>query len=176
MRGDLTVTTAGATQVAFKNSGPFTKCITKIDRTTTGNAEDLDFVIPMYNLKEYSSYYSGTTGSLWFYSNDGATNFNNDIANDDNFKPFKYKAKLLEKTEADNANRILKNETITFPLKYSSNFWISLEMPLINWKADLKLKFTLFCLQLVKIIILMRMLLLIILFLLSETQNYMFLF
>ena len=68
MRGDLTVTTAGATQVAFKNSGPFTKCITKIDRTTTGNAEDLDFVIPMYNLKEYSSYYSGTTGSLWFYS------------------------------------------------------------------------------------------------------------
>ena len=42
----------------------------------------------MYNLLEYSLNYSGKTGTLWFYSKDEATNFNNDI---DNFKPFKYK-------------------------------------------------------------------------------------
>ena len=39
----------------------------------------------MYNLIKYSSRYSKTTGSLWFYSNDEATNFNADIANYDNF-------------------------------------------------------------------------------------------
>ena len=39
----------------------------------------------MYNLVEYSSDYSDTTGSLWFYSKDEATNFNTNIAND-NFK------------------------------------------------------------------------------------------
>ena len=49
----------------------------------------------MYNLIEYSSNYSETTGNLSFYSKDEATNFNADIANDDNFKSFKYKNKLL---------------------------------------------------------------------------------
>ena len=52
----------------------------------------------MNNLIEYSSNYSVTTGSLWFYSKDEATDFNNDILN---FKSFKYKAKLIENTEAD---------------------------------------------------------------------------
>ena len=45
---------------------------------------------------EYSSNYSDTTGSLWFYSKDGATNFNNDIGNSNGFKSFIYKTKLLE--------------------------------------------------------------------------------
>ena len=40
----------------------------------------------MYNLIEYSSNYSRTTGSLWFYSKVGATNFNNDIEDNDEFK------------------------------------------------------------------------------------------
>ena len=69
---------------------------------------------------EYSSNYSETTGSLWFYSKDEATSFNANIANIDNFKFFKYKAKLLRNTEAqdDNAtNGILKNATITVPFK-----------------------------------------------------------
>ena len=44
--------------------------------------------MPVYNLIEYSSNYSETTGSIWFYSKDEATNFNADIANDSNFKPF----------------------------------------------------------------------------------------
>ena len=54
----------------------------------------------MYNLIEYSSSYSVTTGSLWLYSKDEATNLNADIANGDNFKYFQYKAKLLGNTVA----------------------------------------------------------------------------
>ena len=89
----------------------------------------------MYNLIEYSSNYSLTIGNLWFYQKIRATDFNADFANDNNFKSFKHKAKLLENTEADNANGILKETVIAVPLKYLSNFWISLEMSLINWKV-----------------------------------------
>ena len=58
----------------------------------------------MYNLIEYNSNYSETAGSLWFYSKDKATDFNADIVNNNNFKTFKYMAKLLENTvaQADN--------------------------------------------------------------------------
>ena len=66
--GDITVTAAPATQVAFKHCAPFTKTITKIDETTTDDAENLDLVMPMCNLIEYISNYSETTGSLWFHS------------------------------------------------------------------------------------------------------------
>ena len=66
----------------------------------------------MYNLIEYSSNYYETTESLWFYSKDEATDFDADIAQDNNFKSFEFKAKLLENTEAENANEILKNATI----------------------------------------------------------------
>ena len=51
-----------------------------------------------------------------------------------------YKAKFLENTEAVGANRIFKNATIALQLKYLSNFWRSLEMPLINCKIEFKLK------------------------------------
>ena len=68
--------------------------------------------MPIYNLIEYSSNYSETTGSLWFYSKDEATNINADIANNKDFKSFKYKTKLLETTVAqvapNEANGILK--------------------------------------------------------------------
>ena len=67
---------------------------------------------------------------------------NADIANTNNFKSFRYNAKSLENTEPDGANGILKNATIVVPLKYLSNFWRSLEMPLINCKVKLKLKWT----------------------------------
>ena len=91
----------------------------------------------MYNLIEYSTNYSETTGYLWLYSKD--------ITNTNNFKSLMYKAKLLENTEADRANGILKNATIGVSLKYLGNFWRSLEMPLINWKVELKLKWTKYC-------------------------------
>ena len=52
-----------AVEVAFKNCTSFTKCITKIDGTTIDDDEDLDLLMPMYNLLEYSSNYSDRTGS-----------------------------------------------------------------------------------------------------------------
>ena len=82
--------------------------------------------MPMYNLIEYSSNYSETTGSWWFYSKDKTNNLNDDIANYDNFKYFKYKVKLLGNIAAQlarhAANVILRNATIVAPWKYSSNF------------------------------------------------------
>ena len=84
----------------------------------------------MYNLIEYSLNHSETSGSLWFYSEAEATSFNANIANTDDFKSFKYKAKLLETTVAqatpNNVNGILENATIAVPLKYLRNFWRSL--------------------------------------------------
>ena len=56
--------------------------------------------MPMYNLTECSLSYSETTRNLWFYSKGEAVNFNAYIANDNNFKSFKYKAKLLGNTVA----------------------------------------------------------------------------
>ena len=101
-----------------------------------------------HNLREHSSNYSETTGSLMFYSKDEGNNFNADIANDDNFssKYFKYKAKLFGNTISPAAlkaaNGILKNTTIAVPLNFLSIFWRSLELPLINCKVKLKLKWT----------------------------------
>ena len=50
--------------LAFKNNAPFINCISKINGVKIDNAEDLDVVMPMYNLFEYSKNYSKTTGSL----------------------------------------------------------------------------------------------------------------
>ena len=115
VRGDITVASAPATQVSFKNCAPFTKCITKIDRKTIDDAEDLGLIMPMYNIIEYSSNYSKTTGRLWFYSKDEAANFDSDLADNNNFKSFKCKAKLLGNTAVDGANGFLRIATITVP-------------------------------------------------------------
>ena len=98
VKGDVTITGDKAHQVAFKNCAPFIKCITKIDETAID--QDLDLVMPMYNLIQCTSNY----GNLWFYSKDEATNFNADIVNDDNFKSFKYKAKIIGNTAPNGAN------------------------------------------------------------------------
>ena len=99
----------------------------------------------MYNLIEHSSNYSETTGILWFYSKDEATNLNAGIAHTNDFKSFKYKAKLLENTEVDDANGILKDATVAVPLKYLSNFWILLKIPLIDCQVELKIKWAKYC-------------------------------
>ena len=52
---------------AFKNNAPFTNCISKINNILIDNAEDLDIVMPMYNLLAYSKNDRKTTGSLWNY-------------------------------------------------------------------------------------------------------------
>ena len=83
------------TQIAFKNCGPFTKCIAKTDRTTIDNDENLRLVIPMYNLIGYSSNSFETAGIFLFYFKDKAFGLDANIANTDDFKSFKDKAKLL---------------------------------------------------------------------------------
>ena len=108
------------------------------------DAKDLDLIVLMYNLLEYSSNYSDIAGSLWFYSKDEVTNFNAEITDDKAFKSFIYQAKLLENTEANGANGILKSTSVV-PLKYLNNFWRSFKTPLINWKVELKLKWTSHC-------------------------------
>ena len=62
-----TITAAGGdvnTKVAFKNCGPFTVCITHINDEHVENARNLDIVMPMYNMIEYSENYSDTSGSV----------------------------------------------------------------------------------------------------------------
>ena len=66
----------------------------------------------MYNLTECSSKNSETTGSLWFYSKDEATNFNADIDNTDDFKSFKYKAKSIETVVEEGAIGIPKMQQL----------------------------------------------------------------
>ena len=51
-------------KVIFKNCAPFTNCISGINNTQIDNATDIDIVMPMYNLIEYSDNYAKTTGSL----------------------------------------------------------------------------------------------------------------
>ena len=69
-------------------------------------------------LIEYSSNYNETTESLWFYSKNEETSFNDDIANNNDIKSFEYETRLLRNTEADRANEILRNATIDVSLKH----------------------------------------------------------
>ena len=67
-------------QVILKNNATFISCISKINGVLVENAEDLDIVMPMYNLLKYSKNYSKTSASLWNYYRDELT----DETNDDN--------------------------------------------------------------------------------------------
>ena len=91
--------------------------------------------MPMYNLIEYSDNYSDTSGSLWGFKRDDIVN-NVNVTNDDNAPSFKYKASNIGNTENNGTKNGVK---IAVPLKYLSNFWRSLEMPLINCKVEVSL-------------------------------------
>ena len=69
--------------VIFKNCAPFVKCISRINNTGIDNTKDIDIVIPMYNLIEYSDNYSKTFGSLWQHYKDDP---NDDIEDSESFK------------------------------------------------------------------------------------------
>ena len=92
--------------------------------------------MPMYNLIEYSDNYSDTSGSLWNFKRDEIIN-NVDVNNDNNAPSFKYKARIIGDTQNNGTKNGVK---ITVPLAYLSNFWKPLEMPLINCKVELSLK------------------------------------
>ena len=137
--GDIKVTGIAAdTNVAFKNCAPFTRYITHINDEHFETAENLDIIVPMYNLIEYSDNYAGSSRSLYQFKRDESlmNNAGNPLnVTLDNSISFKYKLILLEKANDDDGNdRSLKNTKKVIPLKYLSIFFRSLEMPLINCK------------------------------------------
>ena len=122
----------------FKNCAPFTKCISKINNTQIDNAKDIDIVMPMYNLIEYSDNYSKTSGSLQQYCKEilAVNNVGNiiDFTATNTIGLFKFKTKTTGQTNND---RRIHDVEIMVPLKYLSNFWRTLEMPLINCEVEL---------------------------------------
>ena len=94
-------------------------CKSKRNNTEIDNAKDIDIVMPMHNLIEYSNSYSKTSGRLWQYYN----NEPNDNLADSEW--FKSKVKITGNTPA---NGNAKNVEMIVPLKYLSNFWRTLEM------------------------------------------------
>ena len=70
-------------RVAFKDCAPFTKCIIHINDEHVNNADNLDIIIPMYNLIEHSDKYSDTSGSLWQIKRDEQNMNNGNPANVD---------------------------------------------------------------------------------------------
>ena len=122
--------------VAFKNCAPFINCTSEINNTQTDNAKDIDIVMPLCNLIEYSDNYAKTTGSLWQYFRDDP---NDNLAESESFNS---KIKITGKTPNNNN---VKNVEIMVPLKCLSNFWRTLEMPLINCEVNLILTWSSTC-------------------------------
>ena len=140
VKGTITITGAGNDDAAkrldernkgviFKNCAPFTKCISRINNTDIDTAQDIDIVMPMYNLIEYSDNYSKTSGSLWQYYKDEV---NDNIADS---KSFKSKVKITRKTPDDGNT---KDVEMIVLLKYLRSFWRTLEMLLINCEVNLE--------------------------------------
>ena len=122
----------------FKNNAPFINCITKINGIKIDNAEDLDEVMPMYNLLEYSKKYKKTARSLWnYYRDEPKSSTDNDKITHSilNSKSFDYKANFIDSVTNNN---LTKNDVkIVIPLKHLSNFWKNLNIPLINCEVKL---------------------------------------
>ena len=109
-----------------------------MNNTQIDNAKDIDIVMPMYNLIEYSDNYAKTSGSLWQYFRDEP-----DDNNIEDYESLKSKIKITGKTPNNNNNE--KDVEIMVTLKYLSNFWRTLEMPLINCEVNLILTWSSTC-------------------------------
>ena len=123
----------------LNNNAPFVSCITRINGELIEDADDLDIVMSMYNLLEYSKNYRKTTGSLYNYyrdelSDDADNNqFNNiKVVNSNTFK---YKNKIIDNTN----NQRTKDIELAITLKYLGNFWRALNIPLISCEVSLEL-------------------------------------
>ena len=152
----------------LKNNVPFVSCITRINNELIEDADDLDIVMPMYNLLEYSKNYRKTIGLLYNYYRDEL----NDDANLNNFannnvvssNSFQYKNKIIGNMynvdstiipasggarvanpnyDANNSGK--KNVELAIPLKYLGNFWRALNIPLISCEVSLELKWNKTC-------------------------------
>ena len=155
VKGNITVNNTAADgaaanntnkKVIFKNCAPFTNCISKINNTQIDNAEYIDIVMPMYNLIEYSDNYSKTSGSLWQYCKDipAVNNAGNivDFTATNTTDSFKFKTKITGQTNNDGE---INGVEIMVPLKYLSNFWGTLQIPLINCEVELILNWSANC-------------------------------
>ena len=124
--------------LAFKNNAPLINCISKINGVKIDNAEDLDVVMPMYNLLEYIKSYRKTVGSWWnYYRHNPSNPFSS------NSESFKYKASIVGKTPEDNDS--LMNAKVVILLKHLSNFWRALNIPLIYCEVELILTWSKNC-------------------------------
>ena len=120
------------TRLALKNCAPFSKCNLEINDEHVDTAENLDIVMPTYNLIEYSDNYQDSSATLYQYKRDEPPEANaiNDLTAN-NSSSFKYKISLLgDRNLVGGIARL--NVKFVVPLKYLINFFRSLEMPLIN--------------------------------------------
>ena len=129
-------------KLAFKNNALFISCISKINNTLIDNTEDLDVIMPVHNLIEFSKNYRKTTGSLWNYYRDEPNSCFNINNNRDKInysikdsESFNYKTSITGKLEDDNEEK--DDVKIVVPLKHLSNFWRTLNIPLINCEVSL---------------------------------------
>ena len=169
VKGAITVTAPGVNNNAnnirdkrnrpliLKNNAPFVSCITRINGELIEDADDLDTVMSMYNLLEYSKNYRKTIGSLYNYYRDELS----DDAGDNNFdnikvvnsNTFKYKNKIIGNMYNVDAGAqgydVNKNGTqeveLAIPSKCLSNFWRALNIPLISCEVSLELKWNKNC-------------------------------
>ena len=144
--GNITAAGGNAnTKVVFKNCAPFTKCVTHINDEHVETVENLDTVMPLCNLLKYSDSYTNSLASLYQYKRDeqdiSAAGISNAVTTD-NSTSFKCKSSLFENPSATG---VLYGVKIVVPLKYLSNFFSSLERPLINCKIHLELNWTQNC-------------------------------
>ena len=123
-------------KLALKNNASFTSCISKINNILIDNAEDLDVLMPMYNLIEYSKNSSGRLSDYYRDEpNSGAEGgVNYSIKNS---RSFDYKTSITAELEGRNVEN--DDVGIAVSLKYLSNFWRTLNMPLINCEMSLNL-------------------------------------
>ena len=148
VKGTITITNPNDNanfnkELTLKNNAPFISCISKINGELVENAEDLDIVMPKYNLLEYSKNYEKTSGSLFNYYRDepneitigaGSNAINISIRNS---KSFDYKTKITGSLDVGEDEK--EDVEIAIPLKYLGNFWRSLDIPLINCEITLVL-------------------------------------
>ena len=92
--------------------------------------------MPMYNLIEYSDNYAKTSGNLWQYFRDEP---DNDLEDSESFE-----SEIKITGKPPNGNNV-KDVEIMVSLKCLSNFWKTLEMPLINCEVNLILTWSATC-------------------------------
>ena len=118
-------------KAVFKNCAPFSNCKSRTSNTQVEDAHDIDLVMLIYNLLEYSDNYSKTFRVLWQYCRDElAVDGNGEIVDftavDSLTNSFKIKEKITGQT-SDNGRKAIE---IMVPLNLN-NFWRTLQMRLI---------------------------------------------